>query len=709
MGFQSTLLKVVVFALVAAGTTAPAEDAIRGEQWRPLFNGKDLSGWYTFLQEHGKNSDPGGLIVVEDGVIHCYKDKSHGSLQKMGYFATEEEFEDYHLRFQYKWGTTQFQPRLELKRDAGLYYHIVGEDAVWPKSLQCQVQEGDVGDLLVLYGVQADTWLDPKTAQEKEATYLDYRDGGQPVVLGGVGIGYQKKHGMFELEGWNTVEVICRGNTATQIVNGKIVNYCENIRQLDPNKPELAAVPLSKGRIALEIEATEIFYRNIEIRSLKPAPTSAKKQRPEKGLSVGAAAINIAGDNSMDMAGGIGPWRAQGQEGELRATALVIGKKGAPPVALVGCDVLFVTRDMIDEALASIESATGIPPQNILVNASHTHSAPSITRIHGYDVNETFKQALKEGIVQAVVEAHARMKGGHQFEFAQGYEYSVGQNSRLRLADNTTYWTGTMDDVVRPTDPFDPELPVLAFRARNGSLTGLFYNHSTHTIGTVRGMVRSPSFYGLAAQELERELGTTVGFLEGASGSTHNLGPAFGRQAIDRMKYAVLQTLASAERIPVNHLASIKRPFSFKVRTFDEAIEEEKVASYCRKRIPDANAAETTIGIFRTQREELHAHQGEERTTWLQAVRIGDVAIVAVPAEYFTVLGLAIKERSPFDYTYIAELSNDWIGYVPDAKGFENGGYQTWTGHHSYCEPGTGERIVDECVAMLEELRSGAK
>ena len=83
---------------------------------------------------------------------------------------------------------------------------------------------------------------------------------------------------------------------------------------------------------------------------------------------------------------------------------------------------------------------------------------------------------------------------------------------------------------------------------------------------------------------------------------------------------------------------------------------------------------------------------------------IGDVALVGVPAEFFTKLGMDIKQRSPFEYTYIAELSNDWIGYLPDREAHKLGGYQVWTGFHSYAEPGTGERMVDEVVAMLEEL-----
>ena len=80
------------------------------------------------------------------------------------------------------------------------------------------------------------------------------------------------------------------------------------------------------------------------------------------------------------------------------------------------------------------------------------------------------------------------------------------------------------------------------------------------------------------------------------------------------------------------------------------------------------------------------------------------MAIVGVPAEFFTQLGLDIKNRSPFRHTYVAELANDWIGYLPDLAGHKLGGYQVWTGYHSYADPGTGERIVDEVVKMLKEL-----
>ena len=418
-------------------------------------------------------------------------------------------------------------------------------------------------------------------------------------------------------------------------------------------------------------------------------------------LAIGSAAVNLEADDSMVIAGGIGPGRATGQEGQLRVVAVVLEKPGQPKVALVAADVLFVPRWIVDPALEEIEKQTGIPASNVLVNATHTHHAPSVTKVHGYDPNKLFCERLERGIVEAVSKANADLKSGATFLFCQGEENTVGQNSRLLLSDGTIFWTGPHDDAVRPTGPFDPELPVLAFRGENDKLQAVIFNHSTHTIGTRSGAVRSPSFYGLAAQELELELGGVVQFLEGASGSTHNL-TLPGAEMTERIKVAVKDTLSKAEAHEVNRLKAIKRPFKFKVRTFDEEAEAKKVESYVRKRVPQA--ADAIIKVFADMRAELAPQQGEERETWIQAVLIGDVAIVGVPAEYFTALGVDIKKRSPLENTYVAELANDWIGYLPDEEGHKLGGYQTWMGLHSYAEPGTGERVADEVAAILEEL-----
>jgi hypothetical protein len=422
-------------------------------------------------------------------------------------------------------------------------------------------------------------------------------------------------------------------------------------------------------------------------------------QAAEPSIRVGAAAVELEADDDMVIGGSILPYKVKGQEGKLRAVATVIERPGSGKVAIVACDVLMLNRDLLDPAAEEIAKALKIPAAHVLINCTHTHHAPSTATLHGYPRDELFCRRVQKAVVAAAKEADEKRKEA-TLHFRLGEESSVGQNSRLLLKDDTIFWIGPRDDAVRPTGPFDPELPVVSFRDGDSKPVATLFNHSTHTIG-VRKPGRSPSFYGLAAQELETELGGTFLFLEGASGSTHNLSLT-GDEMTMRIKQAVKDALGKATPRPVARIAAIKKPLAFKVRTFDEAKEEAAVSAYCKKRAP--KQADDFIKVFHDQRAVLAPQQGRERATWVQVILLGDVAIVGVPAEFFTVLGQDIKRRSPFRYTYVAELANDWIGYLPDKKAFELGGYQTWTGLHSFAEPGTGERVVEAAVGLLEEL-----
>ena len=429
---------------------------------------------------------------------------------------------------------------------------------------------------------------------------------------------------------------------------------------------------------------------------------SAQAPAMTGGVKVGAAAVDLAADDSMVIAGGITPGKASGQEGKLRATAVVLEKQPFGKFAIVACDVLMMKREHLDPVVSEISQATGIPSAHVLINCTHTHHAPSTMILHGYGLDDTFTRRVQRAIVEAVTKANATISPEEcRLLFHLGREDTVGQNSRQLLDDGMIYWIGPRTNFVRATGPFDPELPVLAFRDSADRLRALLFNHSTHTIGTRKTGHRSPSFYGLAAQEIEAEQGGVVCFLEGASGSTHNLSLS-GDEATKRIKAAALEALHAVQPRAVTKLAAAKRPFRFRVRHFDEAQEDEAVTRYCRKYAPAG--AETIIKVFRDMRAGLAAQRGAERETWLQVMRIGDIALVGVPAEYFTQLGLDIKNRSPFRHTYVAELANDWIGYLPNLEGHKLGGYQVWTGYHSYAEPGAGERMADDVVAMLKEL-----
>ena len=424
--------------------------------------------------------------------------------------------------------------------------------------------------------------------------------------------------------------------------------------------------------------------------------------KPTKQIKVAAAAAEIISNDSMEIAGGISPGHVVGQEGKLRASAIVI--EANTRVCIVSCDVLVLQRDILDDVCRKIQAEEKIPFENILITSTHTHHAPTTVTVHGYKRDKIFCRRVKDAIVSAVHKANHKLKNtpSASMYFRLGQESTVGQNSRQLLKDGTIYWVGSRADALRPTGPFDPELPVLAFKRPDGTLEALLFNHSSHNIG-VRSGGRSPAFYGLAAQELEQELGGTTIFLPGAFGSTHVLTLPTDERII-RIKNAVKLAYSKAQKRQIPTVTSVKKPFKYRVRNFDEDAEEKAVSYYCNKRL--GGNPEDIIQVFRNMRKELAKHQGELRNTWLHVILIDDIAFVGVPGEFFGQLGTEIKRRSPFRYTYVIGLANDYIGYIPDNKAYDLGGYQVWTGFHSFVERGTGEAIVAETIRILEELKA---
>ena len=297
-------------------------------------------------------------------------------------------------------------------------------------------------------------------------------------------------------------------------------------------------LPLWIGSIAVGIALIAAFV----------ASAAADEPADLGPLRVGAAAAVFPADNKMQLGGHMQALYAQGQEGELRAVATVIEQPGSGKVAIVGCDVLFLTREMVDRCTAQIEKSCGIAPANILINATHTHSAPSTVRVHGAQAEPEFVKNMEAKIVEAVEAANARLTDDCRFLFHLGQEPDIGKNSRMLMPDGMISWGCSPDPAARPTGPMDPEFPVWVFRSGDDRLLSVIFNHSTHTVGTLKPNVRSPSFYGLAAQAVEEKFQAPVCFLEGASGSTHNCGRGMA-EIIEELKQDVVDGIERRSRV----------------------------------------------------------------------------------------------------------------------------------------------------------------
>ena len=425
----------------------------------------------------------------------------------------------------------------------------------------------------------------------------------------------------------------------------------------------------------------------------------------DRNLRVGAAVVDIEADDSMVIGGGIFPAFKSGQEGDLRASAVVIGK--GKKICIVSCDVIMMQRDILDDVCRRIEGETGIPFGNILISATHTHHAPTTVTVHGYERDELFCNRVKEAIVTAVITANRNLEQA-QCYFACGKENNAGQNSRLILDDGTILWVPLEEKYasLESTGPYNADLPVLSFELNTSGRQVILFSHSCHNIGSRDSNKRSPGFYGLAAQELEKEHGGVAVFLSGAAGSTHNL-KLTTDELICAIKDSVKDAIFSARKEDVFEIESVKTDFDYTIRSFNEEQEDRAVSYYCnKKRVEWCDNPEDIIKVFREMRKSLVKHQGEVRKSWLQVILVGDIAFVAVPGEFFSKLALEIKSRSPFHNTYIIGYANDHIGYIPDRDAYRLGGYQIWTGYHSLVENGTGELMVEKVLSLLNKLKN---
>ena len=276
--------------MVLGAPLARARQAQDG--WEPLFNGKDLAGWDTFLGKPfpqidvpgqprnakgeylnpiGVNVDPKrvfSVVEVDGAPAICISGEIYGAL------TTQRELENYHLRFEFKWGTRRWPPREQALRDSGCCYHCVGPHGAsygfWMRSCEFQIQEGDCGDFYSLAGVIVDVEGVPATPGNPKSDLIYIK--GAPTVSGHTRRVVRNPGSERGFGDWNTLELYCAGQTSAHVVNGRTTMVLTGLRHIVDGRE----APLTRGRIQLQSEAAEVFYRNIAVRPIRDVPAQVK-------------------------------------------------------------------------------------------------------------------------------------------------------------------------------------------------------------------------------------------------------------------------------------------------------------------------------------------------------------------------------------------------------------------------------------------------
>ena len=266
---NSTLLLVLLFGF---STTVSAQQS-SAREWKSLFNGKDLTGWGTYLvpsvaatdqQVIGLNKDPHGVFTVENGMLRI-------SGQDWGGVFTNESFSNYHLRFQVRFGNKKWAPRENVVPDGGLLFHCSMPydfgSKCWMRSIELQIQESDIGDY---HNVGAGEPRIPTIKSTDDGVVVDQYSPGAPFKVTKSRV---FRSGNFESapNDWTTGELIAVGPDAVFIVNGFVVNRMYNIFRADLQKPT------TSGQLQFQSEGAEHYLRNIELRPVPLTPSGSPK------------------------------------------------------------------------------------------------------------------------------------------------------------------------------------------------------------------------------------------------------------------------------------------------------------------------------------------------------------------------------------------------------------------------------------------------
>jgi hypothetical protein len=444
-------------------------------------------------------------------------------------------------------------------------------------------------------------------------------------------------------------------------------------------------------------------------------------------LRAGAAVVNITPTPGIGLAGYYFERGAEGTNDDLFARALVLEAGGAK-AALVTLDLISTTRSVVEAARREIEKVTGIPGANVMISATHAHTGPVLANPgarfdalgDSAELSLSYSAGLSGRIARCVRLAAERLEPARA-SAAAVQEPNLSFNRRFHLRDGSVGWNpGKLNtNIVRPAGPIDPEVGVLyldGLRERPPlKPLATYVNFAMHP-DTVGGAKFSADYPGVLASRLAEYKGpdmVTI-FANGTCGNINHVNvnwadPQKGPPEAARIgtvlagdvfkAWMQLKPVVSGDLRLSSEIVKLPLPG---IKSGDAERAREIVTRYGMK---DNRGFMEKVEAYKIL--DVAAREGKPHEVEVQVIALGaEVAWVALPGEIFVELGLAIKQASPFRHTFIAELANGSIGYIPNRPAYAQGAYEPISAR---CAAGSGEMLVESAVRQLRALRDAAK
>ena len=432
------------------------------------------------------------------------------------------------------------------------------------------------------------------------------------------------------------------------------------------------------------------------------------------GLQAGTAEVDITPSLGCHLCGQMDDRIANDVRDPLHAKALVL-TDGETTLGFVVCDLIVVPAAVVDAAKDRIRELTGVPPENVLISGTHTHTGPAIIGAFGTPEEEGYGESIVPKIADALALAVNRLQPA-QMAAASGDCADEVHNRRWHMKDGSVVMNpGYLNpDNVRPAGPVDPELGLLILRTPDGTPLGLLGCLGLHYVGSQEQYAVSADYFAEFGRAVRRFAGADFPAIlaNGCSGNINNCDfskPARGYPHPNFQVERVANVVAAEAWKAWNLMREedFRSDVSLGART-------EMVPFKARMPLPEELAAARKLYESKPalpEAEWLYARElvllSEGPRQWevpIQAMRVGDLGVVGLPGEVFCEIGLDIKARSPMDATMTVGLANGTVGYVATDEAIDQAGYETRICRHVRSPKGTAGLWADTAVRLLDGL-----
>ena len=422
-------------------------------------------------------------------------------------------------------------------------------------------------------------------------------------------------------------------------------------------------------------------------------------------IRAGSARLDITPPVGTSLAGYFTDRVSDHVKDSLYAKALVL-ESGGERIALVSLDVICMPSDIADPARELVEERTGIPGGNVLICATHTHTGPEMRKGRIIPTNDQWLDGVPEMIATVVEHACEDMFDAVLIPGSK-CEDRLGSNRLGRMPDGSEVFS--KEETLGPAGPIDPQLLAMSVRDHEGTVHAMVVNYAMHadTVGGNGISAGWPGRVSLALRDVYGDQCVTV-FLQGTCGDINHghwyqsrwVGKGIEKASQMGRAMAGLAVNATelAEPLETGGIGCIFRHVPIPYYTRDEQMREEVESLRAQEEIDIKN--QRVIDWF-----DEWPHDGEIAQVPIQVMRLGDVMIVGIPSEVFVEWGLEIKHWSPAEYTFVAELANDWFGYIPTSDQAHRGAYGAKPLLSRRLEADGGRKMVDAVQVAMSESR----